>query len=64
MSFLLRTRTLSFHVSVVFSFARPSALVLIISFLTAGELVQDGTDFRNGAHLRFKADIFVPCGGR
>lgn len=24
----------------------------------------DGTDFRNGAHLRFKADLFVPCGGR
>lgn len=24
----------------------------------------DGTDFRNAAHLRFKADLFVPCGGR
>ena len=24
----------------------------------------DGTDFRNSAHLRFKADLFVPCGGR
>ncbi len=24
----------------------------------------DGTDFRNGAHLRFKGDLFVPCGGR
>lgn len=24
----------------------------------------DGTDFRNGAHLRYKADLFVPCGGR
>ena len=30
----------------------------------AGESVADGTDFRNSAHLRFKADIFVPCGGR
>ncbi|KAH8822558.1 NAD-specific glutamate dehydrogenase [Flagelloscypha sp. PMI_526] len=32
--------------------------------LPSGELVIDGTDFRNGAHLRFKADILVPCGGR
>jgi len=32
--------------------------------LVAGEIVLDGTDFRNGAHLRFKADLFVPCGGR
>ncbi|KAJ3481702.1 hypothetical protein NLI96_g7482 [Meripilus lineatus] len=32
--------------------------------LPSGEIVPDGTDFRNGAHLRFKADIFVPCGGR
>lgn len=24
----------------------------------------DGTEFRNTAHLRFKADLFVPCGGR
>lgn len=30
----------------------------------AGEIVLDGTDFRNSAHLRFKADLFVPCGGR
>ena len=30
----------------------------------AGEIVLDGMDFRNGAHLRFKADLFVPCGGR
>ncbi len=29
----------------------------------AGEVVLDGTDFRNGAHLRYKADLFVPCGG-
>lgn len=32
--------------------------------LVAGEIVLDGTDFRNTAHLRFKADLFVPCGGR
>ncbi|KAL4080785.1 NADH-dependent glutamate dehydrogenase [Scleroderma citrinum] len=32
--------------------------------LPSGEIVLDGTDFRNGAHFRFKADIFVPCGGR
>ncbi|EJU02932.1 NAD-dependent glutamate dehydrogenase [Dacryopinax primogenitus] len=32
--------------------------------LPSGEIVQDGTDFRNSAHLRFKADLFVPCGGR
>jgi glutamate dehydrogenase len=32
--------------------------------LPSGEIVYDGTDFRNGAHLRFKADLFVPCGGR
>ncbi|KAN0087658.1 Glutamate/Leucine/Phenylalanine/Valine dehydrogenase domain containing protein [Tylopilus felleus] len=32
--------------------------------LPSGEVVLDGTDFRNGAHFRFKADIFVPCGGR
>ena len=30
----------------------------------AGEIVVDGTDFRNNAHFRFKADLFVPCGGR
>ncbi len=30
----------------------------------AGEIVLDGIDFRNGAHLRFKADLFVPYGGR
>ena len=35
-----------------------------IDCFTAGEVVADGTDFRNSAHLRFKADIFVPCGGR
>jgi len=32
--------------------------------LPAGETIPDGTDFRNSAHLRFKADLFVPCGGR
>jgi len=31
---------------------------------TDGEVVADGTDFRNTAHLRYKADILVPCGGR
>ncbi|KAF8631018.1 hypothetical protein AX15_002629 [Amanita polypyramis BW_CC] len=32
--------------------------------LPSGEIVLDGTDFRNVAHLRFKADMLVPCGGR
>ncbi|GJJ15430.1 hypothetical protein Clacol_009707 [Clathrus columnatus] len=32
--------------------------------LPSGEVVAEGTDFRNSAHLRFKADLFVPCGGR
>ncbi|KAL8278108.1 hypothetical protein RQP46_009568 [Phenoliferia psychrophenolica] len=32
--------------------------------LPSGEVVADGTDFRNGAHFRYKADILVPCGGR
>ncbi|GAA6004199.1 hypothetical protein JCM10207_002478 [Rhodosporidiobolus poonsookiae] len=32
--------------------------------LPNGEVVADGTDFRNSAHLRYKADILVPCGGR
>ncbi|KAI8456081.1 Glutamate/Leucine/Phenylalanine/Valine dehydrogenase-domain-containing protein [Phakopsora pachyrhizi] len=32
--------------------------------LPSGELVPDGTSFRNEAHFRYKADIFVPCGGR
>jgi len=32
--------------------------------LPSGEIVLDGTDFRNAAHFRFKADLFVPCGGR
>ncbi|GAA6031389.1 hypothetical protein JCM8097_005637 [Rhodosporidiobolus ruineniae] len=32
--------------------------------LPNGEVVADGTDFRNTAHLRYKADILVPCGGR
>ena len=32
--------------------------------LPSGEIVRDGTDFRNSAHFRYQADIFVPCGGR
>lgn len=32
--------------------------------LPSGEKIIDGTEFRNQAHLRFKSDIFVPCGGR
>ena len=32
--------------------------------LPSGEVIPDGTDFRNSAHMRFKADMFVPCGGR
>ncbi|KAI5476655.1 hypothetical protein MNV49_007433 [Pseudohyphozyma bogoriensis] len=32
--------------------------------LPSGEVVVDGTDFRNVAHFRYKADILVPCGGR
>ncbi|CAO1629428.1 unnamed protein product [Sympodiomycopsis kandeliae] len=32
--------------------------------LPTGELVPDGVQFRNQAHLLFKADMFVPCGGR
>ena len=36
----------------------------IVCACVAGAIVLDGTDFRNGAHLRFKADLFVPCGGR
>ena len=32
--------------------------------LPSGEVIPDGTDFRNNAHFRYKADLFVPCGGR
>ncbi|EOQ99375.1 hypothetical protein E3P92_02439 [Wallemia ichthyophaga] len=32
--------------------------------LPSGEIVQDGTSFRNGYHLRVKADVLIPCGGR
>ncbi len=32
--------------------------------LPSGEIVPDGVSFRNTAHLLFKADLFVPCGGR
>nr|ODN93344.1 glutamate dehydrogenase [Cryptococcus depauperatus CBS 7841] len=32
--------------------------------LPTGEIVPDGTAFRNTFHFRVKADLFVPCGGR
>lgn len=32
--------------------------------LPDGQVVADGFAFRNKAHLHFKADMFVPCGGR
>lgn len=32
--------------------------------LPSGEKVADGTTFRNGYHLRVKADVLIPCGGR
>ena len=32
--------------------------------LPSGEVVPDGVAFRNRAHLRYSADLFVPCGGR
>ena len=32
--------------------------------LPSGEVIPDGMAFRNTAHLRFQADLFVPCGGR
>lgn len=32
--------------------------------LPTGEVVPDGATFRNRAHLIFKSDMFVPCGGR
>lgn len=32
--------------------------------LPSGEIVVSGIAFRNTAHRRFSADIFVPCGGR
>jgi glutamate dehydrogenase len=32
--------------------------------LPSGEIVPDGTAFRNDFHFRVKCDIFVPCGGR
>lgn len=47
-----------------FFFLRFGYSVLNRGLCIAGEVVLDGTDFRNGAHLRFKADLFVPCGGR
>ena len=32
--------------------------------LPSGEVVPDGTEFRNTFHFRVKAELFVPCGGR
>ena len=32
--------------------------------LPSGEMVADGTQFRNGYHLRVKAEVLIPCGGR
>ncbi|WFD29759.1 glutamate dehydrogenase [Malassezia sp. CBS 17886] len=32
--------------------------------LPSGECIADGIAFRNTAHLRYEADLFVPCGGR
>ncbi|WWC59390.1 uncharacterized protein I303_101945 [Kwoniella dejecticola CBS 10117] len=32
--------------------------------LPSGEIVPDGTQYRNEFHFRVKADLFVPCGGR
>lgn len=32
--------------------------------LPSGEVVADGTEFRNSFHFRVKCDLFVPCGGR
>nr|KIR83237.1 glutamate dehydrogenase [Cryptococcus tetragattii IND107] len=32
--------------------------------LPTGEVIPDGTSFRNTFHFRVKADLFVPCGGR
>ena len=50
---------------VAFVFRRWPVLMKFFPLLcVAGEVVLDGTDFRNTAHFRFKADLFVPCGGR
>ncbi|KAG4304681.1 hypothetical protein PORY_002074 [Pneumocystis oryctolagi] len=32
--------------------------------LPSGEVVPNGTQFRDTAHLRYQADLLVPCGGR
>ena len=32
--------------------------------LPSGEVVPEGTQFRNSFHFRVQADLFVPCGGR
>ncbi|KAE9396249.1 hypothetical protein BT96DRAFT_1021438 [Gymnopus androsaceus JB14] len=35
---------------------------LPFTLFKSGEIIFDGIVFRNGAHLRFKADLFMPCG--
>jgi len=45
------------------SLATSSRLIPPFQFPARGTIL-DETDFRNSAHLRFKADPFVPCGGR
>lgn len=57
----LKNRTSNCLVSLLCYLFEPISHVLSCS---AGEIVLDGTDFRNSAHLRYKADLFVPCGGR
>jgi hypothetical protein len=57
--------TSPFLVRLISRVAYPRRLKLTLRLLySAGEVVADGTDFRNGGHLRYKADILVPCGGR
>lgn len=50
--------------SLLCAFWTKERLMTMMTMCAAGEVVADGTDFRNTAHLRFKADLFVPCGGR
>jgi len=50
--------------SVLATLLETASLTGGIGALTDGDIVADGTDFRNSAHLRYKADILVPCGGR
>ncbi|EMR10817.1 hypothetical protein PNEG_00964 [Pneumocystis murina B123] len=46
----------------------PSGYIVLIDdedlILPSGEIVKNGTQFRDTAHLRFHADLLVPCGGR